>query len=186
VGGVPESPPGAPRYSTAQDMYQHIIDCGGPLACRPQQPIPFCRKWYPQAAPANAAVLAMICGHLPVSDWMFHQVILLAWILLTPALIPPAPAATLTLLPLKCSILPTTFPGCTSSTVCCSALPAAQGAIQFPNSILKGCRPLTGLLIATSLTSLLPIYGRSSYVRHPPLHRPLSSTLTFHASLLIP
>jgi hypothetical protein len=56
----------ATPYSIAQEMYQHIFDRGGPLACKTHKPFPFCRQWYLQAAPTDAALFAMFqSGHLP-------------------------------------------------------------------------------------------------------------------------
>jgi hypothetical protein len=61
--------PRAPHYSIDQEMYQHIFDRGGPLACRTHKPFPPCQQWYLQVAPADAAVFAMFrSGHLPEPD----------------------------------------------------------------------------------------------------------------------
>jgi hypothetical protein len=65
----PRLRPRAPRYSIAQEMYQHIFDRGEPLACRTHKPFPLCQQWYLHVAPADAAVFAMFrSGHLPVPD----------------------------------------------------------------------------------------------------------------------
>jgi hypothetical protein len=78
------------------------------------------------------------------------------------------------------------FPGCTSSTICSSALAAAQGAILFTNSVPKlCCWPLTGLIIATTLAPILLSYGSTPRVRHPPVRPPLTSALSVSARLLI-
>jgi hypothetical protein len=43
-------------------MYQHRFDRDGPLALRTHRTFMLCRLWYLQAAPADAAALAMFCG----------------------------------------------------------------------------------------------------------------------------
>jgi hypothetical protein len=56
----------APRRSIAQDLYQHIFDRGSSFARITNKPLSLCRQWYLQSAPADAAVLDMLCsGHLP-------------------------------------------------------------------------------------------------------------------------
>jgi hypothetical protein len=78
------------------------------------------------------------------------------------------------------------FPGCTSSTICSSALAAAQEAILFTNSVPElCCWTLTGLTLATTLAPILLSYGFTPRVRHPPVRPPVTSALSVPARLLI-
>jgi hypothetical protein len=91
-----------------------IFSYGSPLPRRTHRPFPLCHQGYLQAAPANAAVLAMLrSGHLPESpldDLPGH-----------PDRLAPAKSCTDSIctwchsgmtLP-KSPILPAIFPGCT-------------------------------------------------------------------------
>jgi hypothetical protein len=106
---APESSPTpqGPRHSISLDMYQHIFDCGGPLACSTHQIFQLCRQRYLQTSHADSAVLAMCpSGLLPDPPWMVCQVILIAKVLPIPSLIPPVPGTTPTRLPQSASFSP--------------------------------------------------------------------------------
>jgi hypothetical protein len=64
---------------------------------------------------------------------MICLVLVIAWHLPAPVLVPPAPGATDFL---KCPTPLPIFSACTLSIACSSALPAAQGAILFPNNVI--------------------------------------------------
>jgi hypothetical protein len=99
----------APHNSIVQDKYQHIFHCGGPLAHKTHKPFSLCRQWHLQAAPSDAAALAIFRSvhlpNLPPPPRMVCQVTLIAQHLPTPVLHLPAPGATPTWLPPKCPML---------------------------------------------------------------------------------
>jgi hypothetical protein len=76
------------------------------------------------------------------------------------------------------------FPGCTSTTDCYSALPAAPSAVLFP--VLFGYVACDWPSYHHSLYVLSSMYTSTPPVWHPPVHPPLISKLTFSALLPTP